>query len=752
MPNLIKRNEFLDEIAAKYKTELNYYTHPGVAITAHQVGALHKESWTELLIAKGVIPATKGVDKYIELERTLAALYCFQLCLDENYQDFVEAQTDNDKLNRRNFEKLCKFVKGITANENSKATIINLILKSDLGKSPAVRELAGNAGIDPRLDTDELMLAILRLNHSEIIKILPSFAAMSDASKSLLVKSYPMMLTCYGHLYFLEGGIQTLENMAAGLRTIPETERKELLSLVSVAQLFDAIGAQGQLNMNGSVTCTNNFYDGYMDVLETFNLLEAYLVMPDIEDPIDSALYVHVDDRGAKVYLYDNTFKDRTDFEVVMRLVCTLRIFDTDVAHKLKIAYDGLKPEYRELLRTQLSLERGVGINAFSHSPHYVASSAQNISRVDFESGNVELAIEKALNAEICFAMLIKELAENHAAAVNDPKYPLSFAKLAALGSDDPEKMDVTLARWALPRPVPKTKIKNLIFDLGHVFIRIDVKASPVYKAFSDLTRRAGNYIPFYEIKRLATQSHLKVVIDQYHLNQIDTPTFRTATKALLGLQSISDEEFDTAFCASILDNPESVKERLQALDKLFEEGYNIYLLSRNNEIHRLHTKQHFEGLHWGKYFFKQYYSNETGVSKPTLTAYTAVLKDNRLNAHETMFFDDIKAYIRAAWNVGIRGRQFTVDYKMSNIKIMIDAITKAEKWALTNNVKDNNSEAFITRLGTLTFFAAEKWRSRVTPKAKGSDVSVMEESSLEEKPDDDVNALERGTRLSHRP
>jgi FMN phosphatase YigB (HAD superfamily) len=278
------------------------------------------------------------------------------------------------------------------------------------------------------------------------------------------------------------------------------------------------------------------------------------------------------------------------------------------------------------------------------------------------------------------------------------------------------------------------------------VFIRIDVKAHPVFQAFSDLTRRAGNYISFDEIKTLATKSDLKVVIDQYHLSHIDTPTFRTAVKSLLGLQSITDEEFDTAFCASILDNPESVKERLQALDKLFEEGYNIYLLSRNNEIHRLHTKQHFEGLHWGKYFFKQYYSNETGVSKPTLKAYTDVLKDNRLNAHETMFFDDVKAYIRAAWKVGIRGRQFTVDYKMGNIKIMIDAITKAEKWALANNAKDVNGEAIISRLGSLTFFAAEKWRSY-----KGNQVSEMEVSGLEEKPDEDVSALEQGMRLANR-
>jgi FMN phosphatase YigB (HAD superfamily) len=736
MPNLLKRTAFIDFIADNYQEELKYYTHPGVMITAHQVGTLQQSSWSELLISKGVIDATPGVHKYIELERTLSALYCFQLCLDENYEDFVEAQPAHDKLDRKNFQELCKLTKAVAADEDSKSAIINLIFKSDLGKSPAVRALAKQAGIDPRLDTDELMLEILRLSPNEIIKILPSFRNMSDTAKALLVKSYPMMLTCYGHLYFLEAGEKTLENMAAGLRTIPIAKRKKLLKLVSVAQFFDAIGAQGQLNMNGSVTCTNNFFKGYMSVLDTFEILERSLLNSKQVDPVGYAFYLYTHERGDELRLYVNAFDDRADFEVVLRLACTLRIFDDLVADKLKLAYEALKPEYRKLLKTQLSLDKTKGINTFTHSPHYIASSAQNISRVAFESGDVDEAINKALNAEVCFAMLVKELIENHSVAANHPRYPLSFAKLAALGSDNPEKMDATLARWALPRPVPATKIKNLIFDLGHVFIRIDVNSAPVYKAFSELARRQGKTISADEIKALLTPV-VKELIHYYHLGKVETRAFRWALQAHLGLEDISDEDFDTAWCASILDNAPSVKQRLEVLNQLFEKGYNIYLLSNNNEIHRLHTKKNFEGLYWGKYFFKQYYSNETGLNKPCPEAYTRILSDNRLNADETMFFDDVKAYIQAAWGVHIRGRQFTVDYGMNNVKVMIEAIIKAEDWATANNFIDAKGKPFLTRQSTLNFFAVVKWRSYRAPE-------------ITELSDADVRDLEQGTCVPH--
>ncbi len=739
MPNLIKRNEFLDKLAANYKVELNYYTHPGVVITAHQVGALAQQSWSELLIAKGVIPATRGVQKYIELERTLSSLYCLQLCLDENYEDFVAAQPEHDKLSRANFTKLCQMTQAAAADEDAKAAIFNLILKSDLGKSPAVRELAKNAGIDARLDTDELMVEILKLSPLEIAKILPSYVELSQPAKEMLVKAYPMMMTCYGHLYFLEAGQKTLENMVAGLLTITNVaERKKLLQLVSAAQLFDAIGAQGQLNMDGSVTCTDNFFRGYVAVLETFQYLEEDLRDPNKHSPIEHNFADYVEERAEWLNLYDYAFETRADYEVVLRLACTLRIFDWMIADKLKIAYYALKPAYRELLTAQLSLDKTKGINTFNHSPHYVASSAQNISRALFEQGNVDAALSKALHAEVCFAMFVKELIDNHATDANHPNYPLSFAKLAGMGYDNPETLDVTLACWALPRPVPATKIKNLIFDLGHVFIAIDVNVAPVFKAFSDLAQRAGKTITPAEIKANLTPE-INQLIKDYHLGKVTTPVFRLTLKTHLGLESLSDEDFDTAYCASILDNAPAVKQRLEVLRELFAAGYNIYLLSNNNEIHRLHTKKNFDGLNWGKYFFKQYYSNETGLAKPSAAAYTKILSENRLNAHETMFFDDVKAYIHAAWGVGIRGRQFTVKYGMNNIKIMIAAIDKAESWALAQELKDNKGEALITRHTSLLFFVAEKWKSY---SMLGSQV---QQSAA------DIDALEQGAQFNRR-
>ena len=80
------------------------------------------------------------------------------------------------------------------------------------------------------------MLAILQLDDAKIAAILPSFDSLSQSSKKLLRQAYSIMTACFGHLYFLEGGIKTLEVIADALQGIELTQRKELLDLVFLAQ------------------------------------------------------------------------------------------------------------------------------------------------------------------------------------------------------------------------------------------------------------------------------------------------------------------------------------------------------------------------------------------------------------------------------------------------------------------------------------------------------------------------------------
>ena len=195
-------------------------------------------------------------------------------------------------------------------------------------------------------------------------------------------------------------------------------------------------------------------------------------------------------------------------------------------------------------------------------------------------------------------------------------------------------------------------------------------------------------------------------VVVAYHRGKMSTPDFRKYISEKLGLKDISEEEFDHAFTASILADPEEVRQRLAYLDELISQGYNVYLLSNNNEIHRIHVKCHYDGMHWGKYFFKQYYSNETGQYKPDSAGFLQILKENQLKANETLFFDDVMKYVDAAWQYGIRARQFTVKRPMSDIKLIIDAIARNE-----------NSGVEVTRITSLSFFAAAKFKKLLKPK-----------------------------------
>jgi FMN phosphatase YigB (HAD superfamily) len=695
---------FAQKVTGHFLNELLYYTDPDVQTTAHQPGVATAESWTQILVAQKSIPKPKTGERFIELERTLTSLYCLNLVAEHNYDGFTAAQPAHEKMNLTLFESLCADTNSAMPDDGSAMVLGALIVYSDLGKSPVTRAKAEKFGIDPKLDNDELILEILKLKDKDVVEILPSFYILKPKDREMLRKAYPMMRACFGHIYFLEGGQKTLETIAKGILSIHDPkEASNLLDLVFYAQFYDAIGAQGQANISGSLTCNDNFFKGYMLVRETVFNLEMFLRDGhSVEKAASEALSLFLEKRAKmiNIKLSINQFSTRNDYEFVLRLACTLRIYDAETAKKLRKAFHKLPIEHQELLASQLSLNAKSGINAFTKSPHYVATMAQNISTKLFKENKIDEAITQALNAEICLAMLIAEINEKHSAIATQSKYPLSFGKLAFRASEkdfcDPTTFDSSLAVWALPRPEPEGKIKNLIFDLGHVFIRIDMQCKSVYEAFSQLAKTQGKTLPAEAVSKVFT----KEITDSYHRGIMSNEVFRKTICDALELANVSNEDFDKAWTASIFASPETVKRRLDYLDGLVHEGYNIYLLSKNNEIHRIHTKTNYDGMHWGHYFFKQYYSNENGLCKPDAEAFRIILRENRLKAAETMFFDDVIDYVNAAWSVGIRGRQFTVNHPMTNIKFMIDA---------TNQTDSKTSEK-VQRMSAIGIFAVNKW------------------------------------------
>lgn len=246
------------------------------------------------------------------------------------------------------------------------------------------------------------------------------------------------------------------------------------------------------------------------------------------------------------------------------------------------------------------------------------------------------------------------------------------------------------------------TRIKNIIFDLGHVFIKIDTTRLTVFRAFSQLSKQYGNYKSTAEIGNLFNEKEINDRVVAFHYGKISSEEFRTVIRKKLGLSVISDKEFDEAWNASILASPFEVKERLQYLEELKQLGYQTFLLSNNNAIHRIHSKTYYQGNDWDKYFIKQYYSNETGNYKPDSVAFAQVLIENDLRAEETIFFDDVLKNVEAAWSAGIHARQFSIHRPMSDIMRMINAIEDT----LTKGME-------VNRISTLGMFAFNKWNEK---------------------------------------
>lgn len=716
---------FLRSIVPVFEKEFTYYTHPDVQVTAHQVGTPSEKSWTSLIATMGVIAQPHDNKRFTELERTLTSLYCLFLTeqSEDTYLLFTEAQRQEEKLSYEQYQRLCSDTQTLyDESKEAQEVLCRLITYSDLGKSPVTRSLAQKQGIDSTLDTDDLMLEIVNLPDEKVIEILPSFGAMSASARQLLRQAYPLMTACFGHLYFLEGGAKTLETTAKALINIPESSRRQMLNLVFTAQLFDGIGSQGQLNMAGSVTCNGNFYSGYQAMRQSFYLLEQKLRQnDDIKAAAQAGLQLYLSERSQWIGLKKELFRSEEEYEFILRMACTLRIFDSDLINIFVNEFKQLKPEYQQLLCEQFNLHPEKGINIFARTPHYVATSAMNASRILLAKKEYAAAYRQALKAEICLAKLCHEIAAQYSYFVTYTKMPMSFGKLAFRASEpgffEPETFDVTLARWALPRPIPSTKIKNIIFDLGHVFIRIDTSCKTVYQAFSQLSNQLGKPITCSEVETIFTEKEVDDFILAFHYGNKTMTEFRLFITEKLGLKQVSDVDFDRAFTASILGDSQEVKARLAYLDQLIDHGYTIYLLSKNNEIHRLHTKAHYDGLHWGRYFFKQYYSNETHTCKPDSAAYLQILNENQLKADETLFLDDIKKYIVSAWKNNIRARQFTVDYPMSCVPDIIHAIDQNEKSGLP-----------ITRQSTLMFFTARKFKNLLQRQCEEKSVPTSDE------------------------
>ncbi len=185
-------------------------------------------------------------------------------------------------------------------------------------------------------------------------------------------------------------------------------------------------------------------------------------------------------------------------------------------------------------------------------------------------------------------------------------------------------------------------KTKNIIFDFGGVILNID------YQLTIDAFKEIGmnNFDTAYS---QASQIHL---FDNLEKGLISPEQFRDGIRLASGLD-LSDEKIDYAWNKIILDLP---KQRIDLILKI-RNNYNCFLLSNTNTIHYdLYIKQlqNFGINSFDDVFLKAYFSFEMGMRKPDAEIFEFVLKQESLNAEETLFIDDSIQHIEAAQKLGI--------------------------------------------------------------------------------------------------
>lgn len=185
-------------------------------------------------------------------------------------------------------------------------------------------------------------------------------------------------------------------------------------------------------------------------------------------------------------------------------------------------------------------------------------------------------------------------------------------------------------------------EIKNIIFDLGGVFFRVDKVA--VMAALRNLLPPSAQESFPLDYDSFCDEPP----VHAFESGQMGPRTFRNWFREVWQCDC-TDEAFDEAW-NQILAGPD---EKMMAKAESLFEGRRVFLLSTNNPIHFEKLNQTMNGFL--ARFEKCYFSYLTGKRKPDAAAFEQVISENGLVKEETLFVDDSATHVDAAQKLGLK-------------------------------------------------------------------------------------------------
>lgn len=182
--------------------------------------------------------------------------------------------------------------------------------------------------------------------------------------------------------------------------------------------------------------------------------------------------------------------------------------------------------------------------------------------------------------------------------------------------------------------------IRSVIFDLGNVLIRFNAK-----RAVKRFAKASNTPVPV-----LWDHFFTSEIEKSYTRGEISSRDFYAHSKKVFG-SPLTYKEFSHYWNDIFWENPgmDSLLEKLKT-------NYPLYLISNTNDLHFKYILQRFKIL---RHFKKTFPSHKVGHRKPNAEIYLHVLEKIRLKPEETVFVDDMPAFVEAAQKVGMHAVQF---------------------------------------------------------------------------------------------
>ena len=184
-------------------------------------------------------------------------------------------------------------------------------------------------------------------------------------------------------------------------------------------------------------------------------------------------------------------------------------------------------------------------------------------------------------------------------------------------------------------------KTRAIIFDIGRVLVRIDVRRAMAGLAESislspeeiwSAMEKHPTWLDWQEGRMTPRDWHRSV--SQRFGTNLTFEQFTEVWNRVLDPQPVLDSEF------------------LAALAK----KYRLCLLSNTDPIHVAYLESTYDFF---RYFPNRIYSCAVGVSKPNALIYRAALQACKVDAKNALYIDDVPAYVEAAQRLGLSGIVF---------------------------------------------------------------------------------------------